>query len=419
MTPRRSIPAPGARPGALAVVRALASANLRRVARDRLGLFFIVVLPLLVILFVRGQGGPDVLQVGLAILDDGPAAARLTDRLHGLDGVAVSEYPSVDTLSEQVRRGAVAGGLVIPDGYDDTLVAGGTATVEVLADPASGLPGALAGAVGLAVQTENARLAAARFATRQAGVDAETAERAAERIDVAPALTIEAQMAAATAGGEVGYADTAPSRNLVLFVFISSLVAGVALVDSRRLGVTRRTLAAPTGPGAILLGEAAGRFLIAAGQGLLVVVGAAVLFGASWGNPLAVLAVVALFSLVGTGAALLVGATFSDPEQATSVAPFLGIGLGMLGGCMWPLEIVPPVLQAVGRVTPHAWAVDALVEIVGRGGGIGDIAANWASSPSSPPPCSPSPAGASTTPSPTEECGGWSPCIMTAAPLLL
>ncbi len=363
------------RPSLFTVVRAIASANLRRTARDRLGLFFIVVLPFLVMLFVRGQGGPDVLTVGLAVLDDSPAAERLAERLRGLDGVILSEHPSSEVLREQVRRGAVAGGLLVPDGYDDTLAAGGTATVEVLADPASGLPGALTGAVGPAVEAESARLAAARFASQQTGVDAETAEQAAERINVPPALTIDTQVAAAATQGEVAYGDTAPSRNLVLFVFISSLVAGVALVESRRLGVTRRTLAAPTGSGAILLGEAAGRFLIAAGQGLLVVVGAAVLFGASWGNPLAVLAVVALFSLVGTGAALLVGATFSDPEQASSVAPFLGIGLGMLGGCLWPLEIVPPVLQAVGRATPHAWAVDALVEVVGRGGGIDDIAA--------------------------------------------
>lgn len=362
------------RPGTFAVVGAIAGANLRRVARDRLGLFFIVVLPLLVILFVRGQGGPDVLTVGLAVLDDGPAAARLAERLRALDGIALREYPSIDALSADIRRGIVAGGLVMPDDYGDLLAGGGTATVEVLVNPASGLPGALTAAVGPAIEAENARTAAVRYASERAGVDADTAEQAAAQVDVAPALTIDTQVAAPAAGTEVDYGETAPSRNLVLFVFISSLVAGVALVESRRLGVTRRALAAPTGAGAILLGEAAGRFLIAAGQGLLVVIGAAVLFGASWGDPLAVLAVVALFSLVGTGAALLVGATFSDPEQASSVAPFLGIGLGMLGGCAWPLEIVPPVLQTVGRATPHAWAVDALIEVVGRGGGIADIA---------------------------------------------
>jgi ABC-2 type transport system permease protein len=45
----------------------------------------------------------------------------------------------------------------------------------------------------------------------------------------------------------------------------------------------------------------------------------------------------------------------------------------MLGGCMWPLEIVPPAVRALGHLTPHAWAVDAWVVLLSRGGGLLDI----------------------------------------------
>jgi ABC-2 type transport system permease protein len=132
-------------------------------------------------------------------------------------------------------------------------------------------------------------------------------------------------------------------------------------------------LAAPTSARAVLLGEAGGRFTIALLQGVIVVAGAALLFGVDWHNPAAVALIVALTSLAGTGAAMLMGARFANAEQASTVAVPLGIGLGMLGGCMWPLDIVPAPLQAIGRLTPHAWAMDGLSDVTMRAAGIADI----------------------------------------------
>lgn len=45
---------------------------------------------------------------------------------------------------------------------------------------------------------------------------------------------------------------------------------------------------------------------------------------------------------------------------------------------MWPLEIVPPTVRAIGHLTPHAWAIDSWTEILSRGGGIADIAGGLA-----------------------------------------
>jgi len=94
----------------------------------------------------------------------------------------------------------------------------------------------------------------------------------------------------------------------------------------------------------------------------------------SWGNPLAAAALIAMWALVGTGAGMVSGTLFRTPEQATAIGPTIGIAFGMLGGCMWPLEIVPPSVRLLGHATPHAWAVDAWVTLLSRGGGLADIA---------------------------------------------
>lgn len=72
--------------------------------------------------------------------------------------------------------------------------------------------------------------------------------------------------------------------------------------------------------------------------------------------------------------AVLFGSLARTPQQVTALAPPTGIALGMLGGCMWPLEIVGPTMRAVGHVTAHAWAVDALLRVVGAGAGPSDVA---------------------------------------------
>jgi ABC-2 type transport system permease protein len=45
----------------------------------------------------------------------------------------------------------------------------------------------------------------------------------------------------------------------------------------------------------------------------------------------------------------------------------------MLGGCMWPLEIVPPVMRTVGHAVPHAWAMDAWTALALDGEGVGAV----------------------------------------------
>jgi ABC-2 type transport system permease protein len=68
------------------------------------------------------------------------------------------------------------------------------------------------------------------------------------------------------------------------------------------------------------------------------------------------------------------GTFFRTADQASAIGPAVGIAFGMLGGCMWPLEIVPRSVYLVGHLTPHSWAVDAWVTVLSRGGGLADIA---------------------------------------------
>jgi len=52
----------------------------------------------------------------------------------------------------------------------------------------------------------------------------------------------------------------------------------------------------------------------------------------------------------------------------------VAIGMGMLGGCMWPLDIVPGPLRVIGHFTPQAWAMDGFIGLIYDGEGVMGIA---------------------------------------------
>lgn len=97
------------------------------------------------------------------------------------------------------------------------------------------------------------------------------------------------------------------------------------------------------------------------------------LFGVNWGDPIATGVVVVLFCLVAGGAGMLVGATLRNDSQAAGMGVGIGLGLAALGGSMAPLEIFPDTLRRVAMITPHAWANQAMAELVRRDGSLGDV----------------------------------------------
>lgn len=355
-------------------VLAIAGANLKRQARDRTALFFTVALPVALILLIGvSVAGADKIPLGV-VAPDSSLATDFVASLETDDALEVEGFDDEGAARRALRRSDVLAALVVPSDYDVAVSEGRPVSVKLISDPRSQGIGPARAAVSAAVAEQGAVLEAARFATDGLGGEFSDHVRAASRIqETLPAVGVEEQTIDAQAAALPSRFDYTAPTTLVLFIFITSLAASGMLIETRRLGVSRRMLAGPVSVGTVLAGEAVARYLVAVGQGVLLFVVGSLVFGVDWGDPVAALTIIAVFSLVGTAAAMLLGAVFSTPQQAGSIGPFAGIALGMLGGCMYPLEIVPRVLQIVGHFTPHAWAVDAFFDL-GKGASLGDVA---------------------------------------------
>ncbi|MEU0535780.1 ABC transporter permease [Amycolatopsis tolypomycina] len=355
-------------------VLTIAGASLKRMLRDRVAAFFMVLLPLVVILVIGATvGGQSTPRLGV-VPATGPLAAGLVGDLGTAGGLRTTVFDGEPAARDALRRNEVDAVLLIPAQFDETLASGRDIRLPLLAGGFTGSGQAAWQAVSAAVARHAKTVQAAAFAAAEAGGDL------AGRLPLATA--VERVVPVVPVTGEVvngssdilpaGFTYSAPTM-LVLFVFVNSVAAGAALVENRRLGIHTRVLAAPVRARDIILGESLYYLGLALLQSALIVGAGAALFGVRWGDPVAAAALVLTWAVVGTGAGMFAGTLFRTPEQAAALGTTSGVALGMLGGCMWPLEIVPDAVRALGHLTPQAWAVDAWTTLLSRGGGLADI----------------------------------------------
>lgn len=351
----------------------ISGVSIRVFGRDPIGIMFVFIVPLALIFVIGVTLGGSSLNV--AILDHGSGAlgCSLHHDLDAIPKLTLRSYSSLDGLRGAVRRGDVAAGIVIPAGYDRALRTGRHTTVRVLSNPKNTAGRAIRANVDEQVARQASVVRAARVATAQGGgnLDANLvgARRAAR--DARVRTIASPGVGPAGLAGMSGLAYSTPGQ-LLFFMFMNAL-AGTFYVEWRHAGLFHRMLAAPLGASTLTAGLALERLIRGALQILVIVTVSVLLFHVSWGSPIGAAALLVAFELVATSAALLMGALARSTEQVTSVGPVLGITFAMLGGCLWPLAIVPPSLRVIGHLTPHAWAMDGFIEVIGNRGSLGDI----------------------------------------------
>ena len=346
----------------------------RIIGRDRTALFFMLVLPVAVIVIIGTTfGGQERVPVGLVRADVDALTGRVAAALERADGIRVKEYDDVEALRRAVRRQTVVAGVLLPPGTGAALRDGRPARVDFIADRTSQTALTARVAVAGIVDSVGATIGAAQFVTAEVGGDFGANLALATSVASAGPPPVRVQDVGEAQREDLSRFSLTAPQNLVLFVFINAMAGAVLIVIARREGILRRTLSTRTSMGVVLLGLGLGWLALALAQSVLILTIGALLFGVRWGDPLAAAMLVLAFALVGCGAGLLVGAVGRNEDRVSAIAPVIGIVLGALGGCMVPLEIFPPAMESLAHAVPHYWAVRAWQQLIFDGEGVAAI----------------------------------------------
>ena len=359
---------------------AIARVTVTRQVRDRADLFFVFVLPTIIIIALGLQfGATSRARLGIVAPPGDAVAAQLQSLLVADETrLDVRVIATEADLRGQVERGTLEAGVVIPDDLAARLEGGDPAELRYV-----GTPEALTAGIRAPVEAAVAHVAAIATAARVAvdegtGTWADAWTAAETGYARVPGVAVQVTRVG-EAGLFAGFSQFAfgASTQLVLFMFLTSMAAASALVATKQLGVSRRMVSTPTSAATIVGGELLGRLGVALLQALYIVAMSALVFGVVWGDPLAVGALILAFGLVAASVAMLVGALVSNAEQASSLGVFAGLALGALGGCMVPIQVMPDLMQQVARLIPHSWALAGLQSLI-SGGGIDTVLPNLA-----------------------------------------
>ncbi len=171
--------------------------------------------------------------------------------------------------------------------------------------------------------------------------------------------------------GGVSYLSFMSPGILAQSVLFISIFYGIAIIWERDLGVVHKFLASPTPRAALVLGKALSAGVRSVPLALIIYLLALVLGVQMNWNPLALLGVLLM---VGLGAicfstfSVIIACLVRTRERVMGIGQVLTMPLFFASNAIYPIQMMPPVLQVVARVNPLSYEVDALRAMMLAGG---------------------------------------------------
>jgi ABC-2 type transport system permease protein len=384
-------------------ILAIARTDLRIFLSQRGNLLGIFLLPVVLTLilgysFGGGDGGPVRLRVDVLDEDGSALSAQFLDALRtanpnlvlcpidnaeddfcALDGETLDRALGMDRADAELT----AGFLVIPAGYAAGITEGQPRTIDYYSNDDPSFPGPVAQAVQSVLAEVNSAMVAARVggsflgaltdllalpATAAADPLTQTIYSAAnERLQARPApvrfATTDGGSDSTISGIQAGFGQSVPGMGS-MYVMFTVLGGTAVLLRERRQWTLQRLAVMPIARAELLGGKILAYFTLGMIQYL-------VIFAVGWAvgldlgdDPLGLLAIMIAFVLCITALAFVLAIFMQNEEQAAGIARLLALTLAPLGGAWWPLQITPDFMQAIGRLSPIAWAMQGFHELL-------------------------------------------------------
>jgi ABC-2 type transport system permease protein len=363
----------------------ITSKDLRQIIRNRMTFLFLLIMPIaFTILFGLAFGGSGKasdtrLPVGFLDQDGGSLSGDLKSLLSTSSVIRLDEKPgrSEVELVTLVGSGKLAAAIVIPAGYSQGLQDGNPLKLGVHADPAQLSTTTVESEVLVASQ----RLASAvrtasitaSMANNPSAFDPALAEALAAWQNPPIQVVVTSGVSAQPVNQNImSMAHSSPAM-MLQFAIASLLTAATVIVNERKTRSLQRLLTTSTSRFQILAGHYLAIFAMIFSEFLVLIIFGQLLKVNYLRLPLATLLVAAATAVCIAALGLLIGVMAKSEEQAIMFSLIPMFVLSGLGGAWVPLENTGAAFQAVGHVSPVAWAMDGFKNIVARGLGFNSV----------------------------------------------
>jgi len=352
-------------------------------------LLFFIVLPIIFTFLLAGgtPSGDEDPRIWLFVVDESHTAVsgQIIDELEHSTAVRPEVLTREEAQSRFDDRRADAV-FFIPAGIDVASLQRGSAEVQLLQQPNNINATVAERAVLTAIRRVSSAVSAAQNAVKAREsiqpFSSETEKQAYFESSLKTAQSIQSdapERVTVIQGNTEDRVDYDPRANssagqLITWVFIPLFGIAALFAYERQQGTLRRLLTTPASKATFLLGTIFGQVLLALIQMLLLVGFGILVMKLNWGRePLALFVILLTSALAAAAFGTTLGTFIKTEGQANGLSVMFGMVFALMGGCWYPLELFPASIQNAVKILPTRWAMQGMLDLVLRGGGLRDI----------------------------------------------
>ena len=357
----------------------IALKDLMQILRDRKTFLFLLIMPIAFTFlfgfafggFSKGESDPR-LPVAVLNEDGGDLSLRLVNLLENSEVIALiqDEGQTLADHEKSLSKGDLAGILIIPAGYTNSLLTGSLPRLTLEADITLTTGTTVQGEVLAAASRLTSAVSTANIVGQTASAFTTAFEQALTawnnppiRIETASAVLETEQKPSAQFAS---LAHTSPGM-MLQFAIAGLLTCATVIVNERKTRSLQRLLTTATKRSHILLGHYLAIFVLLFAQFLVLILFGQIILKVDYFRlPAATLLVALTSSLCMAALGLMIGVVAKSEEQAIAFSLIPMFVFAGLGGAWTPLEYTSATFQAIGHVTPVAWAMDGFKNITVR-----------------------------------------------------
>ena len=375
----------------------IARKDLLQTLKDRSSLFFLLVMPLVLITVIGlafgsffGSGSSQItITVAMSNADNGPVGKAIMQALNMNTAslkITVNQYHDANQVKDQVANNSnVNAGVVIPANASNTLIAAssnGTLPknlVQVYSLPSTSdtRPTIIQNIVTNVLTSE---VAGSTAVGQVYGVCNQSGNHCAQSSINAQSIASTVGQASAQGGNSAVQTLTAgkatsfnnfdqvvPGYAIFFALFGINAVAGTILQEKED-GTFRRLLIAPVQRYALLGGKLLAQFILTLAQLTVLFAVGYFAFHLTIGSWPGVIALIIGASFATTGLGILLVSIVKTRRQLNPVVTLVVLITSAIGGAWWPLFVEPQWMQNIAKLGVTAWAMEGLngVMILGK-----------------------------------------------------
>lgn len=332
----------------------------KQISRDRGTLIFIFLIPIMQLLIFGYAINTTVSDIKTATLnlDRSQKSSELVWSFKNSGYFKViKEVNSKEALIQDIVKGEIKVGIVIPEDYAREIMAGRSGSVLVLIDGSDS---------SVASQAQQA----ASLIGLQANVAVQTVGEVKKSVDVRTQMLFNPDSKTAN--------FMVPGLIAVILNITTVILTSLSIVKEKEKGTLEQIFVTPVEPLGLILGKIAPFNIIAFVQVLVVLFLMRFLFGVPISGSIVLLlamSLVYIFCMLGLG--MLISTKAENQMQAIQYAFLTMLPAILLSGFMFPREGMPFVIYLVSYIVPATYFIDIMRGIVLRGADFFDVIENF------------------------------------------